>query len=333
MAEKKDSGAKQEKEFDPDKRFKYVGFEVHPGKIKDLFKSEAEKEELVKMVRTKRESGKAGREETSFDVPRVAGYEKVVLTITSLLLIASLFLPWFSGYHEIEVETTIAPAEEQAVLADSLADSLGMEMTDSTALAAVEDAGEMTAATPVEPPVEEPEAAAVETGEAAEHLDDGTVHAGKDDKGFSSISAARKRKEIRREHQEASAFGSLSMIGEVLSSGFVLKITGILFAIYMLFCLAGGIFTIYALYGLKGDADARILKLKKVMKMSWVPVGIWVFCMVISFFGASYSFDTSDVMKQIGSSYGIGTYLSVLGYGFYLSLACFIMNAVKGAEI
>jgi len=331
MAEKNDSGAKHDKEFDPDKRFRYIGFEVHPGKIKDLFKSEKEKDELVDKVRAKRASGKIGREETTFDTPRIAGYEKVTLTITSLVLILSLFFPWFSGYHEYEVESVVAPVEEQAVLADSLADSLGMEMTDSTALAAAEaDTMGVAAATEAVAGVT---GEVVEEGAAEQRPEGGTRLSGKDDKGFASITSARKRKEIRREHQKATAVGSLTMLGTLLSSGFVLKITGILFMIYMLFCVGGGVYNIYALYGLKGDADTKALKLKKVMQFAWVPVGIWVFCMIISFFGASYSFDTSDVLKQIGTSYGIGTYLSLLGYGFYLSLACFIINAVKAVEI
>jgi len=315
MAEKKDSGPKQEQEFDPEKRFRYVGFEVHPGKIKDLFKSEAEKEKLVEQVREKRKSSRGSRlrDKTTFDVPRLAGYEKIILTITSLLLIVSLFLPWFSGYHEIVIEETKPVAEATTVPAagDSLAevipeDSLAMLGQDSLAAPA---------------PVNE------EITEAPEAVME------KDERGFASISSAQKRKEIRREHQQATAVGSLGYLGDVFSSGVVLKITGILFLIYMLLCVFGAIYTLYILYGVKGDLDTKALKLKRGMRFAWLPVGIWVFCLILAFFGSSYSFDTSDVMKQIGSSYGVGTYLGILGYGFYLSLAMFIMNAVKAIEI
>ncbi|RKX24219.1 MAG: hypothetical protein DRP46_13585, partial [Candidatus Zixiibacteriota bacterium] len=283
-------------------------------------KSDTEKDELVKKIKAKREAGQAGREVTSFDIPRISSLEKIVLTITSLLLIASLFLPWFSGYHEYEVVSEVAPAEEQAVLVDSLADSLGMEMIDSTALAA-----EVTGTLEGEA-VEEP-------GEPATPAETETIQAAKDDKGFSSITAARKRKEIRREHLEANALAALPMLGKVLSSGFILKITGILFLIYILFCVGGGFYNLYALYWFKGDPDTRAMKLKKVMKFAWIPVGIWALCLILSFVGASYSFDTTDVIKQIGTSYGTGAYLGILSYGFYLSLACFILNAVKAVEI
>lgn len=310
MAEKKDSGAKPEKEFDPDKRFKYIGFEVHPGKIKDLFKTEAEKEELVKKVKAKRESGVHGREITTFDTPRIASYEKIVLTITSLVLIASLFFPWFSGYKEYVVESFENVAQEPAAVPDSL----GLVMTDSAAVMAAETAEPA-------PATAEP-AAAVEPGTTA-----------KDDKGFASITSQRKRQEVRREYQSTSAIASLGLLGDVMSSGFILKITGILFLVYMVIALVGGLYNLYALYAVKGDSDTKALKLKKIMVFAWVPVGIWAVCLILSFFGAGYSFETTDTIKQLGSSYGPGAYLGVLSYGFYISLACFIMNAVKAAEI
>ncbi|MEW5922658.1 MAG: hypothetical protein AB1746_01580 [Candidatus Zixiibacteriota bacterium] len=308
MAEKKDSGAKPEKAFDPDNRFKYIGFEVHPGKIKDLFKSETEKDALVKQVKAKRESGVHGREVTTFDAPRIASYEKIVLTITSLVLIVSLFFPWFSGYKEFVVESFETVTEQPAAIADSM----GLEMTDSMAV---------TAGT-TEPVSTTERVAAVETEQPA-----------KDDKGFASITAQRKRQEVRREHLNTSAVGSLAFFGDVLSSGFILKITGVLFLIYMIIALGGGLYNLYALYALKGDPDTKALKLKKVMAYAWVPVGIWLVCLILSFFGASYSFETTDTIKQFGSSYGPGAYLGILSYGFYISLACFIMNAVKAAEI
>lgn len=323
MAEKNDSGAKKESEFDPDKRFKYVGFEVHTGKIKDLFKSEAEKEKLVEKIRAKRKRGTRLREETTFDVPRVAVYEKVVLTVTSLVLIFSLFLPWFSGYHEHLVETEAAPVQQETAVVDSL----GEEMTADPAAVVAGDTLPAPAGT-----VEETELA--ESSETpAEDEQSGSEFLEKDERGFASITAMRKRKAIRKEHQEASALGALSLASVVFSSGFVLKITGIFFLIYMLLCVASGAYTLYTLYAGRGDPDTKALQLKKALRINWIPVGIWIFCLIISFLGASYSFDTGGVMKQIGTSYGIATYLSILGYGFYISLACFIMNAVKAIEI
>ncbi len=105
MVENQNKGTSGDRSADPDLRFKYLGFEVKPGKIGNLFRSEDEKQSWIKRILEKRKSGVKLREECSLTEPRVAPYERIVLTITSLLLIFSLFLPWFSGYKESEVAT------------------------------------------------------------------------------------------------------------------------------------------------------------------------------------------------------------------------------------
>lgn len=338
MVEKRDKEEKNGKQLEPDARFKYVGFEVHPGKIDDLFESDAEKEKWVERVREKRRGGSRLREKNSFEEPRVAGYERIILAITSLLLVVSLFLPWFSGYsvHEVEAKVT-TEAEEMAVLTDS---SMIDSLMDSMAIAAIEATTEdslpvANAATAESEVIPSGELAEETTSNKAEAVDEiGTVILEKDEHGFASITGAKIRKEIRKEYHRASAVGSLGLIGDVFSSGIVLKISGLLFLIYMLLCVALAFYTLYVIFGFKGDADTVALKLKQVLRYNWIPVGIWFFCMIISFFGASYSFNLGDGgLTQLGDSYGVGVYLSILGYGFYVSLACFIMNAVKAIEI
>ncbi|MCP4703587.1 MAG: hypothetical protein GY865_03175 [candidate division Zixibacteria bacterium] len=337
MAEKNGNGPKKDKKNDLDERFRYVGFEVETGKIGEHFKSDAEKESWIKRVLAKREKdGSKLREETSFDKPRVAGYERIVLTITSVILIASLFLPWFSGYKEYEVEAVVeAPAPVEEVLTDSAGIAL---MTDSAGIELAVDSAVVSAEV-VEPELESEvlattEADMDENGEAASTSEETEIVAPElDEQGFASISGQIKRKEYKKEYYSSSALGSFGMLGMVFSSGIVLKVTGALFIIYVLLCLGMAGMTLYTLYGVKGDDDTLALKLKDMMKYGWIPLGIWFGCFVLSVFGASYSFDTTDMLKQLGDSYGIGTYLGLLGYGFYISLGCFIMNAVKGVEI
>jgi len=334
MAEKKEKEKANGQQLDPDARFKYVGFEVQPGKIGDLFKSDSEKDKWVERVKEKRKGGSRLRESNSFDEPRVAGYEKIVLAITSIMLIVSLFLPWFSGYseHEVEAKATMEMESPAALMDSSMVDSL----LDSTAIAATEMAAE-DVTTPTETVLGEEEPVpgvemADEEPVASEEMT--ATPPEKDEHGFASITGARKRVEIRKEHQSASAIAGLGYLGEVFSSGVILKLTGLLYLIYMLLCVASALYTLYLIFGVKGDADTVALKLKKALKLNWIPVAIWFFCMVIAFFGASYSFSVGDGgLKQLGDSYGIGVYLGLLGYGFYISLACFIMNAVKAIEI
>lgn len=334
MAEKNGDGPKKDKKIDPDERFRYIGFEVETGKLGDHFKSDAEKNSWIKRVLDKRAKGSKLRDETSFDKPRVAEYEKIVLTITSVILVVSLFLPWFSGYkeHAVEVEV-VAPAEE--LLTDSAGvalttDSIGMELAVDSSVVTAEVAGSGTE-TDVLATTEEGTVKAGETGAGSEGME--RIESEKDDMGFSSITGVVKRKEYRKEYHSSSAVNAFGMLGMVFSSGIVLKLSGVLFIIYVLLCLGMAGMTLYILYGIKGDEDTIALKLKDMMKFGWLPLGIWFGCFVLSFFGASYSFDTTEMLKQLGSSYGTGTYLSLLGYGFYVSLGCFIMNAVKAVEI
>ncbi len=338
MAEKKDKEEMSGNQLDPDARFKYVGFEVHPGKIGDLFKSEAEKEKWVERVREKRKKGSRLREKSSFDVPRVAGYERIVLALTSVMLIVSLFLPWFSGYSEYVVEAKTAAKTQGTVgLADS---SMVDSLMDSTAAGTAEMTDQKSRPGTVATTAQG--GAAPSGGLANESTPEGTAgteaiggtELEKDEHGFSAITGVKKRKEIRKEYHSASAIGSLRMIGDVFSSGIILKITGLLFLFYMLLCVFSAFYTLYILFGFKSDADTVALKLKRILRFNWIPVGIWFFCLIISFFGAGYSFNLGEGgLNQLGNSYGISVYLGLLGYGFYISLACFIMNAVKAIEI
>ncbi|SYZ74133.1 membrane hypothetical protein [Candidatus Zixiibacteriota bacterium] len=281
MAENEEKGTVKQPSADPDYRYKYLGFEVKPGKIGDLFKSDSEKESWIKRMLDKRKQGAKLREHNSLEVPRVASYEKIVLTITSIILVLSLFLPWFSGYKEIVIESK--PTTQ--------------EVTGGTG---------------------------TEAGTTDEH-------------GFSSISAVQKRQEIRREYYSMSALGALISFGDVggkvFSSGFALMLTGLFILIYMLACIGLAVMTLKALYGFKGDPDSFALNLKKILKWNWILVAIWGFCLILSSFGADYSFNPAGGLAQLGKSYGIGTYIGILGYGFYLALAAGIMNAVKASEI
>ena len=90
----------------------------------------------------------------------------------------------------------------------------------------------------------------------------------------------------------------------------------------------------YGIYGLKGDPDQKALALKKILQYNWIPLCLLVFAMVISFVGASYGFSNpQEIFTSIGNSYSIATFLGSLSYGVMISLAAFILIAVKGVEI
>ena len=75
-----------------DQRFHYIGYEVFPGKPKDLFKSDQDKKTWVDRVLSKRDSGELSREHNTLMEQRVTMGEKLLMAVASLVLIASLAL-------------------------------------------------------------------------------------------------------------------------------------------------------------------------------------------------------------------------------------------------
>ena len=78
-------------------RYKYIGFDVYPKKPKEFWKTEEEKRKYLE--ETKKKGARSALEESGHSLVRAAVFSKVdrvVLTITSLLLTVSFFLPWFS---------------------------------------------------------------------------------------------------------------------------------------------------------------------------------------------------------------------------------------------
>jgi hypothetical protein len=112
-------------------RFRYIGFEVFPGKPKDLFKSEQEKSKLVETVVAKRSKGDIIREECTLLEERVSTRDRFVLAFAGLLILAALFVPWYAAYNEIVQEapqetTQLIPSDTTLSGAGKTDTALGM---------------------------------------------------------------------------------------------------------------------------------------------------------------------------------------------------------------
>jgi hypothetical protein len=83
--------------LDDEIRYRYIGFDVYPKKSKEFWKGEQEKKNYLEEVK-KRGAGSALAESGHSLVQAVVftRVDRLVLTITSLLLTISFFLPWFS---------------------------------------------------------------------------------------------------------------------------------------------------------------------------------------------------------------------------------------------
>lgn len=123
--------ANQDKQSTParrisdDERFQYIGFEVCPGKPKDLFRNDAEKAELVRKVEAKRAKGDLLRDDCKLLQERVSTKERWYLTAASILIVLSLFFPWYSAFKETVQQS------DQAAVTTQKADESGAEVITS----------------------------------------------------------------------------------------------------------------------------------------------------------------------------------------------------------
>lgn len=322
----KEKKTQTEKRVDENQRFRYIGFEVFPGKPKDLFTSDADEQKFVESVKKKREKGQLLREECTLTEERISTGERIVLAVAAVVILISLFLPWYSVYNQEPQK----PATEAAAVAAP--DTLGIAnqdvvVSDSIAVPPSDVEGGVEA---VVPPTGESTQVAEHTAQAeqqgAQSSDEEIIH------GLTS------RVRVIRTYTRLSAIGGLFSLGSVgsyiFSSGFVLVITALLFILMTLLAIALPLLTLYLVFGSKGTPDEKALKLKKYLKLNWIPVGLFVLAMVLSFFGASYGFsDPTSVFTSLGDSYGIATFMNSLSWGVFISLAAFILLASKGIEI
>jgi hypothetical protein len=109
MAEKQDEhkappgGETDGGDVQASERYRYIGFDVFPKRIREFWKSDAERATHLAHVR---ETGgrfvPLSRGNSLVAAPELSGFERIVLTLTSLLLIAAPFLPWFVFTREGE---------------------------------------------------------------------------------------------------------------------------------------------------------------------------------------------------------------------------------------
>jgi hypothetical protein len=266
------------KRVSEEQRFHYIGFEVFPGKPGELFKNDAEKQQLVDRAKAKRSRGQIIRDQCTLMYERVSRGERLIMTVAAALVIAAVFMPWYSVYNEVPAAGT------------------GQTST-----------------------------GAVGQTVAGESANEEVIT-------MTRIQRKMNRTTITKLGIEG-IFSIGSVAGPVFSSGFSLMVTGLLFLIVTLACLALPIQALYSLYGVKGDPDQTALYLKKHLLYNWLPLVVFAAGLVLSFFGGSYGFNAKDTLSSLGAAYGPGAYLGSLSWGFFVAVAGSTMLALKGIEI
>jgi hypothetical protein len=143
---------------------------------------------------------------------------------------------------------------------------------------------------------------------------------------------------------DAYSMSGLAMLGAigtygsmVFGGGIVLKITGVLFLLYVIACIILALSNLYVLYGVKKKTDDDYaLHLKKMLKLNWIPVLVWLGIFILSFVGSTYgaySGPEAEFVAQVGDAYGVGAFIGLASFGMYITLAGFLILALKGKEI
>ena len=323
-----------------DERYKYIGFEVFPGKPGNIFKSDEERKSLIEKVMRKltRSEGEV-RDRCTLMEDRISSLEKTFMTIVAVAMVLSLFLPWFSGYHET-VTTRYEAIQETAAVGEEAAENAAV--TDSLAASAAleETPGEVAEATEAVEEVPATAGMADVTGEVTEGAGEGEMA----DAAATEAPPLNSRTvtEVNREYKRLSGFGALFSIGSygslVFSSGFVLAVSGILMIAFILSCIVMAALNLYVIYGAKkSNPETQVLYTKKMLRYNWIPIFIFFGILILSFIGADYGFDPSGMIKQVGRSYSLMTFIDMtfgqMSYGFLLAFMSFWVLALKGKEI
>jgi len=326
MADKDPKAASAKNSISDSQRFKYIGFDVFPGKPKELFKSDSEKEKLVDAVKARREKGDVIRDECLLLGERISLSDRIVGTVACLVMVAALFFPWYSAYNEIVEESQVPMAAATDTLDDSLADSLN----DSLAMAGMEGDSAMLAAA-TEEPVE-----AVEDVEGEEIPEEESVveETGPKEEVIHGYVA---KKKVRKDYSRVSGLGSFGVAASsaslVFGAGPFAAIIAILLLATTILCVVLPGINLYGLYGLKGTADEQALRLKKLLRFNWIPLLAFVGCIALGFLGGEYSFDASQYFDSLGDGFGIVVFFDSLSWGPFITIAASLLLAVKGVEI
>lgn len=314
-----------------EERLNYIGFDVFPGKAGDIFKSSQEKEKLVASLKNKREHHDQIREGCTLMVERVSSVDRIVLTIACAVIIISLFLPWYTLHNEFVEESKFSPEPApQTVIKDNAETDPAAEIVSDSMLAA----GDVFASTDTATTADTLGVATPTPEKKEAGASDGKLYDADGDEIITSLVA---RKKITREYASVSAVGSLVSLGTtgsyLFSSGIILILTTVIMLIYTLLCLALPAYTLYGIYGLKGSEDEKALGLKKIIKLNWIPVVLFLVVFSLSFLGTEYGFDSVELFTSLGKSYGPGVFLGSLSSGLFVALFGFILIAAKSGEI
>ncbi len=84
------------KQPDPDDKFKYLGFEINPGKIGEFWQSDDERKKHLKRIQSGTQLSVLDRELSLININLMSSADKIISYIGNIVLILAFFLPAYS---------------------------------------------------------------------------------------------------------------------------------------------------------------------------------------------------------------------------------------------
>jgi hypothetical protein len=224
-----------------DLRYKYIGFDVYSSRAKKFWRDPEEEKRYLEEVKKRKEKGeREERDHSLIAVPIFSPVEKWILTVSSVLMILCLFLPWFTFTRG---ESVMRYNVMQYLF------NFGILMT------------------------------------------------------YSGLGGA------------------------------LLGVLAVIFPVAMLTSLLFGILNLLALYSKTNSEEGYLRKVKKTLRLNFIPFLLWIAAVIISIVGVAAPLASAFGVNQLKDNFDVITLVSISGIGLWISLGCWILNSVKANDL
>ncbi len=107
----------------------------------------------------------------------------------------------------------------------------------------------------------------------------------------------------------------------------------ILIAVFMILTFAAGIVNLLSLFSKTKEPDSYWRKMRKLTKLGYVPILIWLVVLIISVLGFRTPLWDLLGVSQLGEKFGIVNLISLTQAGLWLAFAALVVNSSVVSEI
>ena len=115
--------------------------------------------------------------------------------------------------------------------------------------------------------------------------------------------------------------------------GALLGVLTVIFPVAMLSSLLFGILNLLALYSKTNSEEGYLRKVKKTLRLNFIPFFLWIVAVIISIVGVAAPLASAFGVNQLKDNFDVITLVSISGFGLWISLGCWILNSVKANDL